>query len=268
MRDCRYRARLVTGFAILSGAFLVSCNDNGSDDGRIESLAVSATDEAPGGVYFGTFTADGAAPISNQVIGIVSENLDAQFPVLLSSQLHYAGQVSVDGTSLTGTLTEYRGAFRRFSGVDGVSSVALDGSVTTADSIVATLTTDSGSAQLDLSYGALYEAGSSLALTAGVWSFGEAFLGGGAYAVTLDIDANGGLFGNDSDGCIFSGAVSIIDDRYNAYRASVRIDNCGDFDGDYSGLAFLSDRDAGRLNALALSVSNDVFAFNSVFNKT
>ena len=152
--------------------------------------------------------------------------------------------------------------------MDGVSSVDLDGSVATADSMEASLTTQSSSAQLDMSYSALYEAGSSLALTAGVWSFGEAFLGGGAYAVTLDIDADGRLFGNDSDGCIFSGAVSTIDDRFNAYRTSVRIDNCGNFDGDYNGLAFLSDGDVGRLNALTLSVSNDVFAFYSVFNKT
>ena len=268
MRNCRYRALLAVSFAICSGTLLISCNDSSSEDGRVATLAASSADEAPGGVYFGTVTTDGAAPMSNQAIGIVSENFDAEFPVLLSSQLHYAGQVSVDGTSLTGTLTEYRGAFRRFSGVDGVSSVDLDGSVATADSMEASLTTQSSSAQLDMSYSALYEAGSSLALTAGVWSFGEAFLGGGAYAVTLDIDADGRLFGNDSDGCIFSGAVSIIDDRFNAYRTSVRIDNCGNFDGDYNGLAFLSDGDVGRLNALTLSVSNDVFAFYSVFSKT
>ena len=86
--------------------------------------------------------------------------------------------------------------------------------------------------------------------------------------MTVDIDANGGLFGNDSDGCVFSGRIRIIDGRYNAYGASVRIDNCGNFDGDYNGLAFLSDQDPGRLNMLTMSVSNDAFAFVSVFDRT
>ena len=252
-------------FAIVSSALLLSCN-TGSSDGRSVALA-SAAAGTPAGIFFGTITADGAQPVNYQAIGIISENFEVQMPVFVSSQLHYAGQVTASGTAVSGTLTEYRGAWRRFSGLDGVSSVDLDGTVSSADGMVATFNGQSSAGQMSLDYSAIYEDGSSLDSTAGVWSFGEAFLGGGAYAVTLDIDANGLVFGSDSDGCIFSGSVSIIDDRYNVYSASIRIDNCGDFDGGYNGLAFLADAGGGRLNQLTLSVSNESFAFFSVFGK-
>ncbi len=268
MRDRPPRALLVAGLTIVCSACLASCDSSSSGSNGIAGVRATTSDEAPAGIYTGTITFDGAPPTTYLASGIISENLDTEIPVFVSSQLHYAGQVSVSGTALSGTLTEYRGAFRRFSGLDGVSSVDIDGSVSTADSLSASFTTQGGSAQIELNYRASYEEGSSLDLTAGVWSFGEAFLGGGAYTVTLDIDADGKLFGSDSDGCVFSGGVSIIDYRYNVYRAVVRIDNCGNFDGDYSGLGFLSDFGGGRRNQLTLSVSNDVYAFVSVFNKT
>ena len=268
MRDRSSRALTAASLAVITSAFLISCNDSSSDDGRVPALAASATDQSPSGIFFGTFTADGPPPATSRAIGIVSEDFDAQFPVLLSSQLHYAGRVSVNGTALGGALTEYRGAFRNFTGVNGVSSVDLNGEALTADELSASYTGATGSGQVELDYSTIYEAGSSLDSTAGIWSFGEAFLGGGAYAVTVDIDATGPLFGSDSDGCVFSGRIRIIDDRYNAYGASVSIDNCGNFDGDYDGLAFLSDQNPGRLNLLTISVSNDVFAFVTVFEKT
>ena len=268
MRDRSCRALTAASLAVITSAFLISCNSSSSEDSRIPALAASATDESAAGIFFGTISADGPPPVTNRAFGVVSEDFDVQFPVLLSSQLHYAGQVFVSGTVLSGTLTEYRGAFRRFSGVDGVSSVDINGEVLTADNLSASYSGATGSGQIELDYNTLYETGSSLDSTTGIWSFGEAFLGGGAYAVTLDIDATGGLFGNDSDGCVFSGRIRIIDGRYNAYGASVAVDNCGNFDGNYDGLAFLSDRDSGRLNVLTISVSNDVFAFVSVFDKT
>ena len=54
----------------------------------------------------------------------------------------------------------------------------------------------------------------------------------------MEIDGGGRLFATDTAGCVFSGQLTAIDDRYSAYRVAINVSVCGEVEGDYSGLAF------------------------------
>ena len=219
--------------------------------------------ESPSGLYQGAFTSTATQPSpSRETTGIISEELDAQF--LLSSQ-HYAGSVVVVDTSLTGELTEYRGKRGVFLGFDGISTITLDGDVSERDGIFGTYVGDDDQGRFAFSYESLYEDGSSLDLLSGIWSFNQASAGGGIYTITIDLDADGQLFGSDTAGCVFSGRMGIIDDRYSSYRVAVSVSSCGEVDGDYSGLAFNAPVASG--SRLYIGADNGFFAFANLFDR-
>jgi len=64
----------------------------------------------------------------------------------------------------------------------------------------------------------VYERDSSLATIAGNFTTGSA---------TVNINSNGEIFSQDpTTGCVVDGTVSIIDSRYNAYRAAYSVSSC------------------------------------------
>ncbi len=213
-------------------------------------------DASPSGIYQGRLVSTTAGNLD--VMGVISENSDTWLRSLFAS---YSGIVSVDGEALTGTLTEYRGERNLFYGFDGVSSVLLDGTVAEREGISGDYTGDLDQGQFFLNYLDLYERGPSLILLSGIWTSSLGSAGGGVYVVTMEIGADGQLFGSDSDGCVFRGELSVIDGRYNAYQAAISISLCNEIDGDYSGLAYLSDFAGGQDNQLDFGISNESFAF-------
>ena len=264
MRNLLIKLILVSSFVVLLGAFEVSCDSN--------SLRFSGPfpveHESPSGIYFGQITTTvGANPVSIDVTGIVSEQGDVQLLLPIDAQRHYAGMVQVDGTSLSGALTEYRGAEGRFLGIDEIAAATLDGTVSTADSLVGDYSSTLDEGRFTLGYLLSYETDSSLDLMVGVWTLDLAAAGGGVYTVTWDIDANGVIFGTDTNGCVFEGNVSLIDTRYNAYRIAVDVTFCGAINGEYSGLAYLEAVGGPDLNWMSVSVSNRVFAFATILQK-
>lgn len=253
-RISRLLASRVIGLTLVLFLGLLTLIGSGGGSGFDLPLAF---DQSPAGIYFGFFTSTTAGP--NQVLGIISEDFDAQF---FSSQLHYAGNVAVDGDTLTGTLTDYRGSRNAFFGFGGVSSITLEGSVATAGGMFGEYTGTNDEGRFNLDYLDSYERASSLDLLAGVWTYSLASSGGGVYVVTFDIAADGIIFGSDTDGCVFNGELRVIDDRYNAYRAVMSISSCNDVVGDYSGLASFSDEPAGP-DRLDLAINNARFAFRA-----
>ncbi len=67
------------------------------------------------------------------------------------------------------------------------------------------------------------------------------------------------MFGSDTAGCVFSGQLNVIDDRYSAYNAAITVSTCGEVNGDYSGLVFYTG--TGVANLLYLGTDNGAFAF-------
>ncbi len=219
---------------------------------------------SPAGIYVGQITSTATGlPIARSVSGVISETLDAQF---FGTEWHYAGSVESNDAALTGSLTEYLGRQGRFFGVDGTQSVTLDGSIDeTGLSGDYSGTDDEG--RFNLSYLTLYERVSSPELPAGVWSFSLPAAGGSVYTISLTIGDSGEVFGTDTPGCVFSGQLSIIDADRNAYGATINIELCDQFNGDYAGLAYLSDFVGDENNQLTLAISNAEFAFSAQFSK-
>jgi len=221
-------------------------------------------DESAAGIYTGTFTSTaGAEPVDYPVSGIISQLHNGQF-IDAGSQWHYSGRLMVIGSDLSGTLIQYRGVQDRFFGIDGIDAITFAGRVAESDTIVADYTGVDDQGSLSLAYDDSYETESSLDKTTGIWTFS----GDAGYTVTLTIEFDGDIFGSDTNGCVYSGLISVLDGNYNAYRAVVLISECGLVNDEYNGLAFLSDFDGGVLNRLTLSVSNDVIAFVPILDKT
>ena len=248
--------RLKTAVALMIAALahsVVSC----------DGVGPRTTYESPSGIYTGVFTSTATEPSPNrETIGSISEELDAQF--LLLGQ-HYAGSLVVNDTTLTGALTEYRGRRGAFLGFDGMTTITLDGDVSEQDGIFGTYVGNDDQGRFALSYSSLYEDGSSLDLLSGIWVFNQASSGGGIYTITVDIDANGQLFGSDTFGCVFSGQMLIIDDRYSSYRVAVSVSSCGEVNGDYNGLAFSTPLGSG--SRLHICTDNGLFAFANIFDR-
>lgn len=219
-------------------------------------------DESPSGIYLqGEFTSTVTGlPVAHQVTAIISESYDTQ---IVSADLHYAGTVDTDRDVLTGTLTQYLGSRGPFWGFEGIRQLKLDGTVDSTG-IFGDYTGDDDRGRFNLVYSSLYERRSSLAAIAGVWTFSQASSAADVYTVTFTIDGNGELFGSDTTGCVFNGRINIIDDQYNAYRATAGISSCGEADGDYTGLAYLSDIAGTLNNQLTYSISNESYAFRVV----
>jgi len=239
-----------------AGLLVVACDDIGWTGQRV-------IHESPSGFYLGTFTSTATQPSPNrQSIGIISEEFEAHF--LLSSQ-HYAGIVAVDGITLSGSLTEFRGRQGVFLGFDGISTILLNGEVSERDGMFGNYSGEDDEGRFTLTYSGAYEDGSSLDLLSGIWSYSQASSGGGIYTITLDLDDSGRLFASDTAGCVFSGQLAIIDDRFCAYGAAVSVSSCGEVDGEYSGLAFYPIR--GAVDFLYVGTDNGLFAFANQFQR-
>lgn len=88
-------------------------------------------------------------------------------------------------------------------------------------SLNATLTSNTTSRELTLilNYNAvLYEGPSSLALVSGTWRFDD-----GLNTLDLEIDVDGVITGDDSDGCQYSGTIGTLNSNFNLYQISVDI---------------------------------------------
>lgn len=193
-------------------------------------------DQSPGGIYIGSFTSTVTQPSpARQAIGAVSEDFDAHF---LLAQQHYSGTLVVDGVSLSGVLIEYNGRQGIFVGFDGSTAVSLEGEVTARDGMFGIYTGDATEGRFALEYSEIYEEGTPLGQLSGIWSHSQSSSGGGVYTITVEIDGSGQLFATDTAGCVFSGQLTAIDDRYSAYRVAADVSACGAVNGAYNGLAF------------------------------
>jgi hypothetical protein len=109
---------------------------------------------------------------------------------------------------------------------------------------------------------ASYERDSALALIAKTWS---TTIDDPSYTLTFPIDSNGILTGaSDTDGCLYSGSLALLDSRYNLYQAALSLDDqtqdaCAPFTGPgYTGFASLTPDD----DSLVIMVSNEAHALS------
>lgn len=104
-----------------------------------------------------------------------------------------------------------------------------------------------------------YEQSSSLEKVSGVWT---EITTSASNSVT--INSNGEIYGTDSDGCVYSGNIATPDTSRNLYNVDFQIENCGNVNGGYSGLAATGSDSSGDWLTLLAGNANYGFAFEFI----
>lgn len=226
--------------------FVAACGGGGGGGGGGGAVA---TDESPGGLWRGTVTS-----VENgttyQAVALITEAGEARF--ITSDGEQTVGNIAVDGTSFTATLTSYAPLGSVFSTNGQVSiSGTASGTIQERSTFSGTASfSGSSTATFNFTYESAYSRGSSLATIAGTYSESD----GAGYTETYVIDSNGTFTGSDTEGCQLVGDVRILNSSYNLYRIDFTVTSCGVLNGDYSGLAALDD-DVTQNDTLVISVS-------------
>ncbi|WLQ13241.1 hypothetical protein O5O45_26275 [Hahella aquimaris] len=217
---------------------LAACGGGGGDSGGA-TATVSAN-----GLWEGTFTENGSGTFDvsglfyNGRIIAISESAGAI----------YDGSYTVSGSSISGNVTAYQvngGAF---------ATASISGTVSVQGAISVTFNTSYGSSgSMSLSFNSIYNRTPSLSLLAGQWNYTS-----GAYSLTITVQNDGTYWGQDSDGCVVSGTIGLLDTAHNLYNASTSIASCGASNGSYTGFSSLLDNVTTN-DTLQVAVSNSNF---------
>jgi len=79
--------------------------------------------------------------------------------------------------------------------------------------------------------------------------------------VTLTIQADGDVFGQDTLGCTYNGTVTPAQPDRNIYRSNITVANCGNFDGVFTGYMSLGDDQAQNDLLLYILTNADWLAY-------
>jgi hypothetical protein len=211
-----------------------------------------------GGVWEGsTFINQGALTI--ETIGVVTENNDeARFVNDEGTQFILSGVSGTDG-NISATITAISGTGFTFTGGSTVTTGTLTGTLVERTSLDGNWSLNTGeTGTITMSYNNLYDRGSDLARMPGIW--------GDSFGVFYSVDAVGDIFAQDAFGCVYDGAVTIINASYNAYQVTLTVSNCPGTDGNYTGLGVLFD-DVGTDNAFVVQLDNGQLIITDVLLK-
>ncbi len=172
-----------------------------------------------------------------------------------------------DGTNdtfqnFTGTITEFAAPGSQLADGGTVVKGQITGSIYSDGCLNAEIYPDEGGVRnIWTCYDALYERDSDLSRVSGSWR--------DASRNTFTIDETGAMFGQDSSGCVYDGAISIIDPAFNVYRVTIGLSNCPERDGAFVGLAVVDDLLAvGDGRKLLMNTNNaDVAALTMILEK-
>ena len=199
-------------FSILTTA----CGGGGVDVGGIDFGPIDIPDQAVGGAWVGT-DSDG-----NEVLALVTESGRLNWISTDTGEQGF-GTVSVGAitTTIDYTLVPLRGSTLSDESTSAICEGG--GSIGQRDFWFATVncTTSLGSSiggTTELTYDALYDRDSSLALIAGDYDDS---------GLVVSVNSNGEIFEQDPvSGCVVNGSVGIIESRFNLYDISISYSNC------------------------------------------
>ena len=194
-------------------ASLVACG-GGGDGGRIVPPLIP--NASPGGIWIGSDN-------SGLDIYALSTESGRIHWIAPSTEEQGFGNATVTGNNVTFSYT-YVAPFG-FVLADGSSSASCSASGTIQErhslDVNTTCTTNAGGTfggSATLTYDALYDRDSSLALIAGNYD---------DFGLVLNVSGSGVVFEQDPNtGCVVNGQVSIISSAFNAYDVSITYANC------------------------------------------
>ena len=251
-----------TGYGVLSDT--LQADDTitvavSTNEVSITGLISRAVPQSASGVWSGNTQ----SPYSglNETFGIISEDNEAKFYSPTGDQI--SGSVEVFANVLRMDAV----AFAPFGLVHADGSVRgpIDVRGTIANRLQSSGTFDGVGdfGSYEITYDSIYARPSSLSLLEGQWSTPSPV--GGVVPLVLSVGATGDFSGS-SDGCNYSGNISLIDTSFNAYRMAIQVSTCGLLNGEYSGLGNLSDGTAPN-DTLSVSVANDLTSLWAIFDR-
>lgn len=233
---------------------LAACGGGSSDDGDSPSSGEQVSDNTNqlNGIYYGEGNESGFGQF--EVISFVQ---DGRIYATANTGVGYSGSIKAgSGNEVTGSLTLYDFDNAAFD------TAALNGEYASKDYIDVAYARQTGPEGLvSLAYSAqAYEQPASLSKIAGVWTVTNL-----AANTSVTINSEGEFFGTDSEGCVFSGSFSVPNSNANLYNVDLKLESCGQINGQYSGLSAWSSTQTGE-QLLAL-VSNSEYGFAYDFIK-
>lgn len=140
-------------------------------------------------------------------------------------------------------------------------TASMSGNYVGRDSISGDYSASTGATgSVSLSYvPEIYERPASLDLVSGSWRVNNL-----STPTTVTFDQNGDIFGTDSNGCVFSGGVTIPDKSRNLYKVNLRIESCGEYNGAYSGLGSLVSESGSEDFIIIAANSNHGFGLDLI----
>ncbi|MDE2137115.1 MAG: hypothetical protein KGJ68_06730 [Gammaproteobacteria bacterium] len=262
MRQAILRGFMVTGalrVALALGAALALGGCTGTD---VNTGGTNPTNASATGIWSGTDSVTGLS-----VIGYVNSTGDAVF--MRADGAQFAGPTQVSGESLVSAVIGYADFGNQFSDGSTYGLGTLEGTVTTGGTMTLMLsfTTNNGTAQSgswSLSFNSL--SGSGASLNAVSASYTDS---GGVAAIT--IDGSGLMSGQDGNGCVLSGSLSVSDSSVDLYQVTFTFQSCtGNYavlNGvEFTGLAALDTTTSPAQLTIAVSGANGTSKFALVLN--
>lgn len=205
--------------------------------GGSSSSDAPPTDATVGGIWYG-FNFNAQLGDSQELLGMGTEDGRFRF-VEPQTKVQFAGVATSTGSTMTGAGLAFAPEGGAWLDTSVVSALDIGGTLLHKESLDANWSLVSGeTGNLGLFYSSLYGRNSSLDLTAGEWTWTD---DAGAETGSFSIAADGVISGQDVGGCLYDGAVEIIDPDFNVYGFSFVVSNCGALDGSFSGLSMLGD---------------------------
>jgi hypothetical protein len=229
----RYFQSTLPAIAILT---LAACGGGGGG-GVANGIPTPVMNESVGGIWTTQYTVNSGANAGDviQAEGIVSET--GQFFAFSKNTTNGCagialGSLSVNGANVSGT---ENATIVRYSTISGVntSCIYADGTTSATGTITGQI---ASRASLTLTATGMTSQGNALPSETTTFSFSNLYLNSSSFAAiagnyndlgaTMTVDANGAIFEQDTNGCVLSGQVSIINASYNAYSVQLTFANC------------------------------------------
>jgi hypothetical protein len=227
-------SRQTSAFAVCMSLALAGCGHHGSEAAG-DSAGADEQTQSIGGIWNGTDAS------GRNVVALADEA--GEFHVILDDGTQYSGTASTMGDAVSANAER----LQRHSGPGGPSdaasagsevATALKGKVQQRQSMSINVAPASGARSFppetfSLQFNSSYNDPSSLAMVAG--DYMDSINGN-----TITVAGSGTLFWRDStNGCLATGAVSIIDARYDLYEVQFSYSACTGALADLNGMEFL-----------------------------
>lgn len=240
-------------------ALLTACG-GGSSSEKVADVVQDAKDavqeivETPvklGGIWIGDSV--DTDDVKQSVLAFSTDK--GEFRAISISGEQSIGAISAVKDAFTGKVTYYAPNNEVYA-LSGKNSIAgtVSGTIKEHASISGSnKVEDMITSTFNLTFDDAYNDKSSLDIIKGTYAGDD----GDGYTEKYTISAAGILTGEDSDGCIANGLISIINSDHNMYRISATISDCGSANGVYTGLGAFTNYNNADYFAFSIN-SNDL----------